>query len=104
MIDPCSFFENGRMTCGRCRQVNDLGSNEALYRASESTRCGHCGFLFVRHCLRQMAKLREMLETDAGWTELLRAGRNPEVKRRLDMLVPAKDDETSGFGGNPDEP
>lgn len=100
---PSEVFDNGRIICGRCRQVNDLGSSEALYRADDTTRCRHCGFLFIRHCLRQMAKLREMLESEAVWVDLLRAGRNLEVKCRLDRLVPAQESEASNSGESPHE-
>ena len=39
-----------------------------------------------------MAKMMEMLEIDPEWIALIRAGRNEEVKRRLDELVPIEDD------------
>jgi len=35
-----------------------------------------------------MAKTMEMLKTDPEWADLIRAGRNEGVKRRLDELVP----------------
>jgi len=92
MIDPSKFFESGQTVCDRCGQVNDLGSSEALYWADGSHRCEHCGFLFIRHKTRQMAKMVELLKIDPEWVELIRAGRNEEAKRRLDQLVPIEDD------------
>ena len=86
MVDPSTLFEGIKVQCARCGKVNDLGSRS--YFADESTRCVHCGFLFIRHSLRQMAKMREMLENDPEWVALIRAGRFAEVKRRLDKLVP----------------
>ena len=97
MVDPSKFFQSGQTACARCGQVNDLGSSEALYWADDSRRCEHCGFLFIRHKNRQMAKTMEMLKIDPEWADLIRAGRNEEIKRRLDELVPI-DDENSGQG------
>ena len=97
MVDPSKFFESGQTTCAQCGQVNDLGSSEALYWADDSKRCKHCGFLFIRHKNRQMAKTLELLKTDPEWGDLIRTGRNEEIKRRLDELVPI-DDESSGQG------
>jgi DNA-directed RNA polymerase subunit RPC12/RpoP len=94
MVDPSKFFESGQTACARCGQVNDLGSSEALYWADDSRRCEHCGFLFIRHKNRQMAKTMEMLKTDPEWTDLIRAGRIEEVKRRLDKLVPLEEEDS----------
>ena len=95
MVDPSKFFQSGQTTCQRCGQVNDLGSSEALYLADDSKRCEHCGFLFIRHKSRQMARMLEMLKTNPEWVDLVHAGRNEEIKRRLDELVPI-DDENGG--------
>lgn len=92
MVDPSKFFESGQTTCDRCGQMNDLGSSEALYWANDSERCKHCGFLFIRHKNRQMATIREMLKTDPELVDLIRAGHNEEVKRRLDQLVPIEEE------------
>ncbi|MCX5676492.1 MAG: hypothetical protein NTX87_15940 [Planctomycetota bacterium] len=92
MVDPSKFFESGQTTCARCGQVNDLGSSEALYWADDSKRCKHCGFHFIRHKNRQMAKTLEMLKTDPEWADLIRAGRLEEFKRRLDKLVPIEEE------------
>ena len=102
MVDPSKFFESGQTTSARCGQVNDLGSSEALYWADESKRCEHCGFLFIRHKNRQMAKLMEMLKANPEWVDLVRSGRNEEVKRRLDVLVPIEKDK--GPGGSDRSP
>jgi DNA-directed RNA polymerase subunit RPC12/RpoP len=103
MVDPSKFFESGQTTCDRCGQVNDLGSSEAMYWADDSRRCAHCGFRFIRHKLRQMAKMRELLEGDPEWAALLRSGRYAESKRRLDELVPIEDDNGGAIsnGGQP---
>ena len=92
MADPSKFFESGKVPCARCGKVNDLGSSELLYHADGSKRCVHCGFLFIRHLIRQMAKMREVLENDPEWGALIRAGRLAEVKRRLDDLVPVEEE------------
>lgn len=93
MVDPSTLFESSKVPCARCGKMNDLGSSERLYFADGSTRCVHCGFLFIRHMLRQMAKMREMLENDPECAALIRAGRIAEVKRRLDNLVPVEGEE-----------
>ena len=102
MVDPSKFFESGQMTCARCGKVNDLGSSEALYWADDSKRCENCGFLFIRHKNRQMAKTMEMLKTDPEWADLIRAGRNEEIKRRLDQLVPIEDENINRVSGKSD--
>jgi hypothetical protein len=88
MVDPSTFFQNGRVPCQKCGQVNDSGSSEALYHADLSTPCAHCGFRFLEHMHRQMQKLMEMAGKDSEWGELLRSGRNDVIKQRLDELVP----------------
>jgi hypothetical protein len=93
-VDPAGFFASGRALCKRCGQVNDLGSGEALYRADDSTRCVHCGFHFIRHLNRQLAKMRELCDSDTEWGRLIQEGRNEEAGRRLDVLVPPEDEET----------
>jgi DNA-directed RNA polymerase subunit RPC12/RpoP len=93
MVDPSTFFESSKVPCARCGKVNDLGSSERLYHADGSTRCLHCGFLFIRHTLRQMAKMKELLQNDPDFAALIRAGRVAEVKRRLDNLVPVEGEE-----------
>ncbi len=90
MVDPSTVFESGKVPCARCGKVNDLGSSELLYFADGSKRCVHCGFLFIRHLLRQMAKMREMIENDPECAALIRDGRIAEIKRRLDDLVPVE--------------
>jgi hypothetical protein len=93
MVDPSAFFESSEVPCARCGKVNDFGSSESLYFADGSKRCIHCGFLFVRHILQQMAKMREMIENDPEFAALIRAGRMAEIKRRLDDLVPIEGEE-----------
>jgi DNA-directed RNA polymerase subunit RPC12/RpoP len=88
MVDPSTFFQNGRVPCQKCGKVNDFGSSEALYHADLSTPCAHCGFRFLEHMDRQMKKLMEMTSKDPEWVELLRSGRNDVIKHRLDELVP----------------
>ena len=91
MVDPSKFFKSGQTPCARCGKVNDLGSSETLYWADDSLRCKHCGFLFIRHKKRQMDKTMEMARMNPEWVELMQAGRNDELKRRLDELVPIED-------------
>jgi DNA-directed RNA polymerase subunit RPC12/RpoP len=93
MVDPSRFFESSEVPCARCGKVNDLGSSERLYHADGSTRCVHCGFLFIRHSLRQMAKMQEMIQNDPEFVALIRAGRMAEVKRRLNDLIPVEREE-----------
>jgi hypothetical protein len=88
MVDPSTFFQNGRVPCQRCGQVNDFGSSEALYHANLSTPCAHCGFRFLEHMDRQMRKLMEMVGKDPQWREWLRSGRTDLIKQRLDELIP----------------
>ena len=90
--DPATFFESGQATCERCGKMNDLGSSKALYWADDSTRCRHCGFLFILHKNKQMDKMMEMLKTDPEWPVLIRAKRYGEIKRRLAKLVPVEDE------------
>ena len=92
MVDPSTLFESSKVPCACCGTVNDLGSSKGLYFADGSIRCVHCGFLFIGHILRQMAKMREMLENDPECAALLRAGRIAEFKRRLDNLIPVEDE------------
>ena len=94
MVAPSTFFESSKVSCARCGKLNDLGSSERLYHADEATRCLHCGFLFIRHTIRQMAKMKELLQNDdTEFAALIRAGRMAEVKRRLDNLVPVEGEE-----------
>ena len=96
MVNPSNFFKHGRVPCGKCGQINDLGSSEALYHANLATPCKHCGFHFLDHLDRQMKKLMEMTDKDPEWGELLRSGRDDIIKQRLDELVPLpKDDRTA---------
>ncbi|MCK4293149.1 MAG: hypothetical protein KAY65_08115 [Planctomycetes bacterium] len=94
MLNPSEFFENGRVKCPRCGQVNDLGSSEALYYADESQRCNHCGFLLIRHINRQMNKVMELLKNDPKWVKLLQAGDINEIKRRMNKFVPIEDEKS----------
>lgn len=94
MLNPSEFFENGRVKCPRCGQVNDLGSSEALYYAHESQRCNHCGFLFIRHINRQMNKVMELLKNDPKWVKLLQAGDINEIKHRMNKLVLIEDEKS----------
>ena len=90
MADPSTIFESSKVPCARCGKVNDLGSSELLYFADGSKRCVHCGFLFIRHMLRRMAKMRELIENDPEFAALIRAVRIAEINRRLDELVPVE--------------
>ena len=93
MADPSTFFESSKVPCARCGKVNDFGSSESLYFADKSKRCVHCGFLFIRHMFRQMAKMTEMIENDPEFAALIHSGRTAEAKRRLDDLVPIEGEE-----------
>ena len=92
MVNPSKFFENGRVGCPRCGQVNDLGSSEALFHADESQQCENCGFLFIRHINRQMSKMMGLLKSDPEWVKLLKNGDMKEIKRRMNELVPVEED------------
>lgn len=91
-VGPASIFKDGLVGCRRCGQMNDLGSGEALYRADDSTRCAHCGFLFIRHAGRELAMLTELLKTDPEWMDLARRGQVVEMRRRLEKLVPISEE------------
>jgi len=59
----------------------------------------------IEHWLRKMAKLREKIDSDPEWRALLRAGRQAEVLRRLDTLVPIEPDGASSpVSGNDSSP
>ena len=59
----------------------------------------------IEHGLRKMAKLREKIDSDPEWRALLRAGRQAEVLRRLDALVPLEPDGASSLvSGNDSQP
>ena len=93
MVDPSTFFQHGRVPCKKCGRMNEFGSSEALYFASLSTPCAHCGFRFLEHKDRQMQKMMEMTDRDPEWRELLRKGRMDVIKQRLDELVPLPEDQ-----------
>jgi hypothetical protein len=99
MIDPSTIFQNVRVTCKKCGQMNDLGSSEALYHADLSTPCAHCGFRFLEHSSRQMHKMMEMGAKDPQWREWVRTGRNDLIKQRLDELVPLPEDSLGSVVG-----